>query len=125
LGLPLSNDVPIKGTLYQKIEKQLVKKRRFKTLKVFQDFISEGGAIFSALDAVNTKKCTSLSCFPYKMKSENSVVSFQRKLAHDFMLDVEFSRLRDGQYSTVTMSAHQTGAKDGLVNMKLIVDKCE
>lgn len=126
LILPLDNSgEKIGGSLYKKVSKRLLKKRRLRTVKLFDEFLLQSADLFSSLRKIQSGKCNAQSCLKGKIEDTENGQLYRSAWSEDYELVVEFKRFSKGIYKSMRVKAVSTQKSKTPLSLDLAIDECQ
>lgn len=117
------------GTLYRKISTDLKKSKRFKSLKILNDFLLRNRLFFSDLKTIDSNYCDK-GCLEGDVKHySDGSVEYKTQMIGNYEYRASFSQLQENEYKVIRLEGMHTSTTSKKISrvlaLDLIVDSCE
>ena len=112
------------GTLYTKLSEELVKNKRFNSLKLLNLYLSKFSKFIESINASRIGNCEAERCFSGKMTSVDDTAHYTEKISNTFNFEVSMSGSIGGYYKRMTVLALHNKKKKDVFKLDLLFDQC-
>ncbi|WP_412463018.1 hypothetical protein [Halobacteriovorax sp. RT-2-6] len=118
----------ISGTLYKKISTELVKAKRYSSLKILNDFLLRNRLFFSEIKNIDSNYCDR-GCLEGDIKHySDGTVEYKTPMIGNYEFNASFSQLQENEYKFIRLegihNSKKTNKKQRVLALDLIVDSC-
>lgn len=125
LTLPLASKKNLGGSLYQKVSKSLLKKRKLKAVQLFDDFLLQSAKFFDGISKIQNSQCSDSQCLNGQILKTDKGEQFRSAWSDEYELVIDFGRLRSGMYQSIRVKALHMKSKKNPLSLDLALDSCQ